>query len=137
MNSATATLGALSGTDMNTDAVAEPRDTQFGGRHANRSHRGGGAVRVRCPHCGTLAKARSSEEITPLFRELRFQCTNVDGDDFCGATFVAALEIRRMIVQSARPNPRIKLPVAQPRPRRRLTGPAALAANDDAVDHHA
>ena len=116
---------------MNTDAVAEPRDTKFGGRDANRSHRGGGPMRVRCPHCGTLAKARSSETITPLYRELRFQCTNVDGDEFCGATFMAVLEIRRMIVQSARPNPRIKLPVAAPRARRRLTGPASLAANDD------
>lgn len=131
VNSATSTPEALSGTDMNSEVIAEPRDTQFGGRHANRSHRGGGAVRVHCPHCGTLAKARSSEAITPLFRDLRFQCQNVDGDDFCGATFVAALEIRRMIVQSARPNPRIKLPVAQPRPRRRLSGPASLAANDD------
>lgn len=116
---------------MNTEAVAEPRDTQFGGRHANRSYRGGGAVRVHCPHCGTLSKARSSESITPLLRELRFQCKNVDGDDFCGATFVAVLEIRRMIVQSARPNPRIKLPVASPRPRGRPSGPASLAANDD------
>ena len=41
----------------------------------------------------------------------------------CGHTFVASLTIDRTIVQSAKPNPRVRLPIGQPRP----THPA----NDD------
>lgn len=128
LNSATPETGALTGSTMTNNAAATSRDTQFGGTNANRSHRGGGAFRMRCPHCNALAKTRSSEAVTTLVRELRFQCTNVDGDNFCGATFVASLEINRMIVQSASPNPRIKLPIAPPRAPRSPRGPAALPA---------
>lgn len=90
---------------------------------------GGSAVKVNCPHCGALAKSRTSKVITPLFKELRFQCSNVDGDDFCGHTFVASLVIERTVVQSARPNPRIRLPISAPRTRRDYNG-RPLPAND-------
>lgn len=131
MISAMTMTGATSGTELTMDACAPAADTRFGGVQANRSHRGGGAIRTHCPHCNALAKARSSEALTPLCRELRYQCTNIDGDAPCGHTFVAVIEIRRTIVQSARPNPRIKLPISPPRAPMGLRGPASMAANDD------
>lgn len=75
--------------------------------------RHGGTLRCLCPHCEALAKVRDSVRLTPLVKELRYQCSNLE----CGHTFVATLSIERTIVQSARPNPRIKLPIGQPRPR--------------------
>jgi hypothetical protein len=81
--------------------------------------RHGGTLRTRCPHCQQLANVRSSKELTPTYKELRFQCSNTD----CGHTFVASFTIERTIVPSACPNPRIKLKMGQPRP----TKPA----NDD------
>lgn len=124
MNRATSNAGAISGNTMTNDTANAPLDTRFGGANANRSHRGGRAVRVTCPHCNAPAIARSSERVTPLVREFRYQCTNVEGDDFCGTSFVAVMEICRTIVQSARPNPRIKLPISKPR----NLHPAALPA---------
>lgn len=110
--------GAQSGNDMEND-------TRFGGANANRRHQGGSSLKQICPHCGAVATTRTTRAITPLFRELRFQCTNVEGDDACGHTFVAALTIERTIVPSARPNPRINLPIAQPRTNRNaLPSPA-------------
>jgi hypothetical protein len=119
-----------SGNIMTMQAAApEPRDTRFGGPQANRSHRGGGAFRMRCPHCESLCKARTTREVTPLFREIRFQCTNIDGDEPCGHSFVSSLVIERTIVASARPNPRIRIPIAAPRIRRMPCGQPE-AAND-------
>lgn len=129
MKSAMPESRGLSGTEMNTQPAVQPHDTRFGAPHANRSHRGGGALRLRCPHCESLSKVRTTREVTALYRELRFQCLNVEGDDPCGHTFVASLVIERTIVQSARPNPRINLPVAAPRTKRLATGQPA-AAND-------
>lgn len=130
MKNAMPTDRGLSGNDMNTQAVVQqPHDTRFGAIHANRSHRGGGALRVRCPHCESLAKVRTTREVTALYRELRFQCMNVDGEDPCGHTFVASLVIEKTIVASARPNPRINLPIAAPRTRRLPSGTPA-PAND-------
>lgn len=100
--------GAQSGNKM-------ANDTRFGGANANRRHQGGSTIKQVCPHCGSIAKARTSRAVTPLFRELRFQCTNVDGDEACGHTFVCSLVIERTIVPSARPNPRINLSIAPAR----------------------
>ena len=130
MKSDTDVPRGLSGNNMTIQAAApEPRDTRFGGAQANRSHRGGGAIRVHCPHCESLAKVRTTREVTALYRELRFQCMNVGGDEPCGHTFVASLVIERTIVASARPNPRIRLPIAAPRIRRMPCGQPE-AAND-------
>lgn len=122
MNSDKNIDGAQLGNDMNNDAqTTASRDTRFGGADAPESWRGGRQKQRfthQCPHCGGLAKMRTTRAITPLFRELRFQCTNVDGDAACGHTFVGSLTIERTIVPSACPNPRIKLPIATPRKNR-------------------
>lgn len=111
-------VGAASENTTMSDQVLATRDTRFGGTNPNRSHRNGGVTRQVCPHCGATAVARTTRAITPLFRELRYQCTNIDGDDPCGHTFVASLVIERTIVPSARPNPKINLPLAAPRANR-------------------
>lgn len=122
MNNDKNTVGAQSGNDMINGAhTAASKDTRFGGADAPESWRGGRQKQRfthKCPHCDSLATMRTTRAVTPLFRELRFQCTNVEGDDACGHTFVASLVIERTIVPSARPNPRIKLPIAPPRKNR-------------------
>ena len=82
--------------------------------------RHGGSKKLCCPHCRADAVVRSSKDLTPLYRELRLQCTDVD----CGGTYVASFTIDRMIVPSQKPNPRVRLKVGQPRP--------TMPANDDA-----
>lgn len=52
-------------------------------------------------------KVRDSEQLTPLCREIRYQCTELE----CSGSYVADLTITRMIAPSNRPNPRIKLPI--------------------------
>jgi predicted RNA-binding Zn-ribbon protein involved in translation (DUF1610 family) len=79
---------------------------------------------IHCPHCGARSLVRTSEQLTPLVRELRYRCD----DDDCGHTFVAQLSVIRTIRPSAKPRPGIHLPIGNPalgctRPRH---------ANDDA-----
>ena len=95
---------------------AEPTSSRFSATNqpaafAKPRSRHGGTLRTVCPHCQTLAKVRSSKQLTPLFKELRFQCQDLE----CGHTFVASLNIDRTIVPSLKPNPRIKLKVGLPR----------------------
>ncbi len=96
---------------------AEPASTRFSSSNQPAfgpdRPRHGGTLRCLCPHCDALAKVRDSVRITPLVKELRYQCSNFD----CGHTFVATLSIVRTIVQSARPRASVKLPIGQPRPR--------------------
>lgn len=68
---------------------------------------------INCPHCGWPAPTRSSRPVTATYREIRFQCTNLE----CGHTFAGALSITHTIAPSACPNPAIDLPVAPPRRR--------------------
>lgn len=104
-----------------TSRFSSTNQPRWGGERS----RHGGTLRTVCPHCEAPAKVRSSKTLTPLYRELRFQCSNVDGDNPCGHTFIASFEITRTIVPSARPNPRIRLPQGMPRP--------TTPANDDDV----
>jgi len=84
---------------------------------------------IPCPHCDARARVRTSSQETLLSRELRLQCENID----CGHTFVAQLEIIRTVVQSARPNPAVHLPVGSPRPRHAANDDSPpLPANDEA-----
>lgn len=76
-----------------------------------RAGQGAPRMAVQCPHCLNLAQLRTSKVLTPLVKELRFQCMDVE----CGHTFVASLTIDRTICPSARPNPRIQLRMASPR----------------------
>jgi len=74
---------------------------------------------IHCPHCGARSIVRDSVQVTPIVRELRLVCDDVD----CGHTFVAQLSVIRTVRPSARPNPNIHLPVGNWAP---------PPANDDA-----
>ncbi|MEG3182102.1 ogr/Delta-like zinc finger family protein [Sphingomonas sp. LT1P40] len=73
---------------------------------------------ISCPHCGDRSIVRHSEQVTPIVRELRLVCDNVE----CGHTFVAQLTVIRTVRPSARPNPSVFLP----------SGDWSPPANDDA-----
>lgn len=61
---------------------------------------------MRCPHCGTRSLARTSAEMTEIYREITYQCRNVE----CGFTWVAGLAAVRELSPSGTPNPKIKIP---------------------------
>jgi Ogr/Delta-like zinc finger len=69
--------------------------------------RTGIAPKMACPHCGASTFIRSSEGFTVLYREATYQCQNVR----CGCTFVAGLEVIRILSPSGIPNPSINLPM--------------------------
>jgi len=78
-------------------------------------------IGIRCPHCGSRMRTRTSREVTKCFRDMQVQCDNME----CGATFGASLELTHMISPSAHPNPNVMLRSAPPR---RIA--ANIAAND-------
>jgi len=74
---------------------------------------------MHCPHCDQRASVRTSRSLSPLYRELSYQCTNVE----CGHTFKCGLEILCSLSPSAMPKPGIDLPLSttpQALTRRRL-----------------
>lgn len=79
---------------------------------------------IKCPHCKSKAATRTSREITPVYRELYLQCSNID----CGHTYKAALSVVATVSPSAMPDPRIVIPMA---PKRPLPGQKVAPANDD------
>jgi len=58
---------------------------------------------LQCPHCGHDAIVRTSRRLSPLLREVYYQCSNV----VCGHTFKANLEIIKTLSPSSMPNPAI------------------------------
>lgn len=99
--------------------------------HANRKRppRAAGQ-RVNCPHCDAPAITRSSDRMTPLLREIYFQCTNM----FCGHAFVATLEIVRTVTPSQMPRLGVRLPMLQRGSHKALFPPdPQQPANDDAA----
>ncbi|MGB1763782.1 ogr/Delta-like zinc finger family protein [Alloalcanivorax xenomutans] len=69
------------------------------------------APAMKCPHCRANAWARTSRELSPLLREIYYQCSDVE----CGHTWVATLEASRTLSPSAKANPAISktLPSSQ------------------------
>ncbi|MBO9710688.1 MAG: ogr/Delta-like zinc finger family protein [Caulobacter sp.] len=76
---------------------------------------------INCPHCNSLAHVRTSRSVTPLYRDIYFQC-----EDFveCGHTFKGALSVISTLSASRKPNPKIRLPFGDVR---------SAPANDDAL----
>ena len=119
--------GAMSGSEMfEQSTVGAPRADLAG----SKAIPFGSAIRMRCPHCDAMTKARSSRQETRTYKEFVFQCHNVDADPPCGHVFVAAMEVVRTLVPSSNPNPKVNLPVVPARaPRARPEH-----ANDDVGD---
>lgn len=67
--------------------------------------RPGGTIGIKCPDCGSPMPIRSSRTVSPLFKELRMQCSNLD----CSGSYIGSVTIDRAIVRSATPNARVKL----------------------------
>lgn len=63
---------------------------------------------MACPHCRHRATARTSSELSELYREITFTCRNHD----CGHVFVCGLEVVRTLSPSAVPNPAIAIPLS-------------------------
>ena len=62
-------------------------------------------MRTRCPHCNALCTTRKTVQITGMYREITFVCSNSE----CGHVFVASLTPIRTLSPSATPDPKIKL----------------------------
>ena len=60
-------------------------------------------MRMKCPHCGNWAAARSTEDVTLTSRKAWLQCSNME----CGHTFTAALTVLETLSPSAIPNPAV------------------------------
>lgn len=63
----------------------------------------------RCPHCKARALTRSSKEVSPILREVFYQCP----DPECGHTFVVHAEAVRTLSPSAKPDPLVYLPISE------------------------
>ncbi len=76
-------------------------------------------MRIKCPHCGSAARIRTSRRISDLTVEHSLQCQNLD----CAHTWVALTSAVRTIAPSMTPNPKVYIPLS---PR----SPAANNAQD-------
>lgn len=64
-------------------------------------------MRIKCPHCSGNAKVRTSRSLSPISRELYYQCQNVQ----CGHTWYSLLSVIRTIVPSRTPNQKVYIPL--------------------------
>lgn len=80
---------------------------------------------MACPDCNGRLATRTSRAEGLTYRQLMFQCVNVEG---CGATFGGSMEITHRITPGVAPNPEVALRSSAPR--RPGTTPPPIAAND-------
>ncbi|HEY5804876.1 MAG TPA: ogr/Delta-like zinc finger family protein [Lysobacter sp.] len=83
-----------------------------------------------CPHCKHTASARTSTQLSPLYREVTYTCRNTD----CGHVFVAGLEAIRTLSPSAIPDPEINLPFSRHVRQRQLVQQLRLGLEQEAHD---
>lgn len=72
------------------------------------------SISMRCPYCREPGRVRTSEEVTPLHRDVWFNCRNAK----CGHTWKASLSFDHSI-STPSSGVTITLPVTQARYRRR------------------
>lgn len=66
---------------------------------------------IACPHCQSRMRTITSRQLSPLVREIYFDCLNVD----CSHRCVAQLGIVRTLVPSLMPDAQVSLPIVQRR----------------------
>lgn len=66
-------------------------------------------MRLRCPHCHTLSTVRTSETLSDTVTWMYLQCNDIN----CGHTWRVDAAASVTISPSARPNPRVNLPMSQ------------------------
>jgi hypothetical protein len=86
-----------------------------------------------CPHCKSAASARTSKPLSPLYREVTYQCRNLR----CGHVFVAGLEALRTLSPSALPDPDIDLPFARHIRTGEMANQLALALEEEQANEPA
>lgn len=67
--------------------------------------------RRTCPHCQHPVRARTSKRLSPLSIQTYYQCSNL----LCGCTFVGLEEMVYALSPSAIPNPKVVLPLRNPK----------------------
>ncbi|MEY2883730.1 MAG: hypothetical protein RL490_1454 [Pseudomonadota bacterium] len=86
--------------------------------------------RVSCPHCDAPAVTRSSHRLSPMLREIYYQCSNL----VCGHAFVATHEIVRTVTPSQIPRQGVRLPRLAPGTHKPIwPDEIPRPANDDAA----
>jgi hypothetical protein len=63
---------------------------------------------MACPHCGGRTRIRSSEGITPTYRNALLECLDAD----CGWRGKLDIVITTTITPSLQPDPRIRVPLS-------------------------
>lgn len=61
---------------------------------------------MRCPHCETPAIARTSLAMSPVYKEITYQCQRAE----CSFSWIAGLGAVRSLSPSGQPNPLIDIP---------------------------
>lgn len=61
---------------------------------------------TRCPHCGSQCDSIRTVQVTPLYREVVYQCRNAD----CQCMFVASIVPVKTIFASKQPNQDVRMP---------------------------
>ena len=79
---------------------------------------------MACPHCQSRMRTITSRQLSPLVREIYFDCMNVD----CSHRCVAQLGLVRTLVPSLMPNAQVSLPVVERRTNDILVAPATHPA---------
>ena len=85
----------------------------------------------RCPHCRARSTIRHSFEVTPILRELLYQCDDAE----CGHTFVVHAAAIRTLSPSAKPDPLVYLPISE-KTRRAVAQQAAITQPGNAPGVH-
>ena len=68
--------------------------------------------RIACPHCGNPVRTITSHQMSPLVREIYYDCTNL----LCLHRFVAQLGIVRTVAGSLMPKEEVRLPLRSRQP---------------------
>lgn len=63
---------------------------------------------LTCPHCGDVARCRSSKDVTETYREAYFECRQL----LCGHAWKVAISFIHTIRPSATPRPGLMLTMA-------------------------
>lgn len=82
---------------------------------------------MACPHCGFRMRTITSRQLSPLVREIYFDCMNVD----CCHRCVAQLGLVRTLVASLVPNAQVSLPIVERRTNDILLAVASSPATDE------
>lgn len=85
----------------------------------------------KCPHCTARARIRTNKDISPLYREIHYQCLNVQ----CGHVFVCGLEVLRTTSPSAIPDPTVHIPLSRNVVRREVSRIMAEAPDAPPTKH--